>query len=142
MDYPYTAIFGRGFTNKFEVVIKQNYLCMKMPSPFGTITVHRDQLTSRWIEGNPIPGYSLINKVTKKKQEEEQDHEKTMAPRAEAAEDTEKTPLSKSMPDKSVHIGTDLTAQDKQELVEFLHENSNVFAWSAKDLQGVSRDLA
>jgi hypothetical protein len=71
MDYPYTAIFGRGFTNKFEVVIKQSYLCMKMLSPFGIITVHGDQLASRQIEGKPIPGYSLINKVTKKKQEDE-----------------------------------------------------------------------
>lgn len=35
MDYPYTEIFERGFTNKFEVVIKQSYLCMKMSSPFG-----------------------------------------------------------------------------------------------------------
>jgi len=24
MDYPYTTIFGRGFTNKFEVTIKQS----------------------------------------------------------------------------------------------------------------------
>ena len=40
MDYPYTAIFG--FTNKFEVVIKQSYLCLKMPSPFSIITIHGD----------------------------------------------------------------------------------------------------
>ena len=66
MDYPYTAIFGRGVLNKFEMVIKQSYLCMKMPSPFGIITVHIDQPTSRQIEGKPIPGYSLINEVAKK----------------------------------------------------------------------------
>jgi hypothetical protein len=142
MDYPYTAIFGRGFTNKFEVTIKQSYLCMKMPSPFGVITVHGDQLASRRIEGRPIPEYSLINDVTKKKQEEEQNYKKTVAPRAEPAEDTEKTPLSKSKTDKCVHIDTDLPAQDKQKLIEFLHENSDVFAWSASDLQGVSRILA
>ena len=69
MDYPYTAIFSRGFTNKFKVVIKQSYLCMKMPSPFRIITIHGDQLASRWIEGKPIPGYNLINEVTKKPEE-------------------------------------------------------------------------
>ena len=42
MDYPYTAIFGRGVLSRFEIVIKQSYLCMKMPSPFGIITVHGD----------------------------------------------------------------------------------------------------
>ncbi|XP_066315969.1 uncharacterized protein [Miscanthus floridulus] len=40
MDYPYTTIFSRGVLNRFEVVIKQSYLCMKMPSPFGIITMH------------------------------------------------------------------------------------------------------
>ena len=43
MDYPYTAIFSRGVLNKFKMVIKQSYLCMKMPSPFGIIIVHGDQ---------------------------------------------------------------------------------------------------
>jgi len=62
--------------------------------------------------------------------------------RVEAIEGTKKTPLSKSTPDKCVHIGTDLAAQDKQELIEFLHDNSDVFACSASDHQGVSRDLA
>jgi hypothetical protein len=47
MDYPYTAIFGRGVLSRFEIVIKQSYLCMKMPSPFGIITVYEDQAASK-----------------------------------------------------------------------------------------------
>jgi hypothetical protein len=43
---------------------------MEMPSPFGIITVHGDQVASRQIEGKPIPGYSLINEVAKKPEEE------------------------------------------------------------------------
>jgi len=66
MDYPYTAIFGRGVLNKFEMVIKQSYFCMKMPSPFGIIMVQGDQAMSRRIEGKLILGYSLINEVAKK----------------------------------------------------------------------------
>jgi hypothetical protein len=30
--YPYFGIFGRGHLNKFEAVIHQSYLCMKMPA--------------------------------------------------------------------------------------------------------------
>ena len=41
-DYPYTAIFGRGVLSKFEMVVKQSYLCMKMSSPFRIIIVHGD----------------------------------------------------------------------------------------------------
>jgi hypothetical protein len=47
MDYPCTAIFGRGVLSGFKIVIKQSYLCMKMPSPFGIIAVHGDQAASR-----------------------------------------------------------------------------------------------
>lgn len=43
MDYPYTAVFGQGTLKKFNAVIKQSYLCMKMPSPFGIIAVHGEQ---------------------------------------------------------------------------------------------------
>lgn len=70
MDYPYTAIFGRGFINRFEAIIKQSYLCMKMPSPFGVITVHGDQVAARRTEGRPISGYCLINEVAKKVEED------------------------------------------------------------------------
>lgn len=113
MDYPYTGIFGRGVTNKFEVVIKQSYLCMKRPSPFGIIAVYRDQLASRRIEGKPTPGYSLINEVAKKPNEEDKrkHHEgrSNFSPRAQAGEDSQKTPVSATVPDKCVHIGANLT---------------------------------
>ena len=38
--YPYNAIFGRGFANKFNTTIHMGYLCMKMPALHGIITVH------------------------------------------------------------------------------------------------------
>jgi hypothetical protein len=98
MDYPYTAISGKGVLNKFEMVIKQSYLCMKMSSPFGVITVHGDQAASRQIEGKPIPGYSLVNQVAKKPPSEEADGKEAVEPRAQATEDTLKTPLFAIIP--------------------------------------------
>ena len=38
--YPYNAIFGREFANKFSAAIHMGYLCMKMPALHGTITIH------------------------------------------------------------------------------------------------------
>ena len=55
---------------------------MKMPSPFGIITVHRDQLASRRIEGKPILGYNLINEVAKKPSINEENNESIASPRA------------------------------------------------------------
>jgi hypothetical protein len=33
--HPYLAIFGRGFMNKFDAFIRQQFLCMKIPAPKG-----------------------------------------------------------------------------------------------------------
>ena len=48
--YPYNAIFGRGFANKFSTTIHMGYLCMKMPTLHGTITIHGCQKEARNIE--------------------------------------------------------------------------------------------
>ena len=50
--------------------------------------------------------------------------------------------MSKLVPEKYVHIGSDLIEDEKDRLLVFLLENQDVFTWSAKDLQGVSHDLA
>lgn len=42
MQYPYSVILGRGFLNKFETIVHQAYLFMKMPAAKGIITVHGD----------------------------------------------------------------------------------------------------
>ena len=39
INYPYNAIFGRNTLVKFAAVIHQSYLCMKLPSAGGVITV-------------------------------------------------------------------------------------------------------
>jgi hypothetical protein len=45
------------------------------------------------------------------------------------------------MPDRAVMIGSHLSPEEEKELIEFLNKNKDVFAWSAKDLQGVDRDI-
>jgi hypothetical protein len=41
--YPYNAIFGGGFTNRFNAAIHMGYLCIKLPALHGVITVHGSQ---------------------------------------------------------------------------------------------------
>ena len=149
MDYPYTAIFGRGMLCKFDAIIRQSYLCMKMPSPFGIITVHGNHEAARRIEAKPIQGYSMVNKVSGKPEnlEEEDDHEpgertKAIEPRMEPAEESCRIPLSENRPEKTVHLGNTLSPAKKEDLLKFLNDSKEVFAWSTNDLQGVSRDLA
>jgi hypothetical protein len=42
MYHPYLTIFYRGFINKFYAVIRQVFLCMKIPAPKGVITMFGD----------------------------------------------------------------------------------------------------
>jgi hypothetical protein len=53
--HPYLAIFGRGFMKKFDVVIRQQFLCMKIRAPKGVVTVFGDQQEARNIEKGHTP---------------------------------------------------------------------------------------
>jgi hypothetical protein len=45
------------------------------------------------------------------------------------------------MSDRAVTIWAHLCSEEENELIQFSNKNKNVFAWSAKDLQGVDRDI-
>jgi hypothetical protein len=52
MYHPYLAIFRRGFINQFDVVIRQTFLCMKIPAPKGVITFYGENhvwFEDRWM---------------------------------------------------------------------------------------------
>ena len=52
MEYPYNAIIGRGTLDAFEIVLHPTYLCMKIPSNQGPISVHGNQEVAKRAEGN------------------------------------------------------------------------------------------
>ena len=52
INYPYNAIFGRNTLVKFAVVIHQPYLCMKLPTAGGVVTVFGNQEEARRYEDN------------------------------------------------------------------------------------------
>ena len=52
INYPYNTIFGRNTLVKFTAVIHQLYLCMKLPSARGVITVFGNQEEARRCEDN------------------------------------------------------------------------------------------
>jgi hypothetical protein len=76
----YLAIFARGFMNKFDVVIRQQFLCMKIPAPKGFIIVFGGQQEARNIEKGHTPGqanvYQLITSEERKEPYEEAKRER------------------------------------------------------------------
>jgi hypothetical protein len=144
MYYPYNGILGRGFLNKFELVIHQAYLCVKIPATQRVITIWGHQNDDRNLERGHTPGQRnvhTLDEAGKSKEVEKQlkaDKEKVnMQPDC----DTKRVLLDAMVLDQTVFIGSDLSLDEEGRLVQFLQKNKDVFAWSAKDLTGVDRNF-
>lgn len=126
--------------NKFEAVVHQAYLCMKMSGPNGVISVFVHQQITRDIERGVAPGEKNVHHLENTKVGELKKHFPKLI-RAELAEKTKRVPLDPNEPDKCVTIGAELAEEEEAKLMNFLRENKSVFAWSTTDLQGVSRKI-
>ena len=56
---------------------------------------------------------------------------------AEPTEILEDVPLEEGNPEKFTRIETNMEEKTKQDLVQFLRENIDVFAWSHEDMLGI-----
>jgi hypothetical protein len=142
--YPYNSILGRGFLNKFEAVIHQAYLCVKIPATQGVITIWGHQNDGRNLERGRTPrqkNVHALDEAVKGKEVEKQpkaDKEKVnMQPDC----DTKRVLLDSMVEGQTVVIGSDLSSDEEGRLVQFLQKNKDVFAWSAKDLTSVDRSF-
>jgi hypothetical protein len=143
MYHPYLAIFSRGFTSKFDAIIRQQFLCMKISAPKGVITVFGDQQEARNIEKGHTLGQTIVHHLNSAEERKE--------PYGEAKRDKEKIEIVvdgetkklylDDMPYRSVVIGAQLSSEEEKKLAQFLNKNKDVFAWPAKDFQGVDRDI-
>ena len=116
---------------------------MKIPAPAGLITVCGDQQLARDIEQGYTPGQKNVHNFrteSKSHTFKEQQKDKEKATFEEDCE-VKKIPLDEHLPDKMVTINATLESGEEKKLLEFLRKNQDVFAWSASDLRGVSRDI-
>ena len=63
INYPYNAIFGRNTLVKFAAVIHQPYLCMKIPSAGGVVTVYSNQEEARRCEDNAYSTNKIVHVI-------------------------------------------------------------------------------
>jgi hypothetical protein len=47
MHYPYNAIFDRGLLNTFDAALHSTYLCLKVPTSLGVISIHGSKKDDR-----------------------------------------------------------------------------------------------
>ena len=142
LHYPYNAIFGRGFLNRFNAAAHMGYLCMKILALHGVITVHGSQKEERNIEKAIYKSYQNINSVDSTQEEgcQPPDMPKGKTDLVDQ-EETKCVPLEEAVPDRKVTIATTLRREEELQLLSVLQKNKDILAWSASDLQGVSRDI-
>jgi hypothetical protein len=131
MEYPYNAIIGHGTLNAFEAILHPAYLCMKIPSEQGPTTIHGSQEVARKAEGNwtdtkaihNIDGTEACEKYRYKRE------------KAASADQPKPMLLCEDIAEQK------LSEEQENNLLRFLFNNKDIFAWSANDLCGVNRDV-
>jgi hypothetical protein len=105
--------------------------------------VFGDQHEARNIEKVHTPGQTNVYQLkTSEERKGPYEEAKRVKEKIEIAADGEtKKVYLDDMPDRAVTIGAHLNPEEEKELIQFLNKNKDVFAWSAKDLQGVDRDI-
>ncbi|KAJ1268003.1 hypothetical protein BS78_07G103300 [Paspalum vaginatum] len=139
VNYPYNAILGRGTLNNFEAALYSAYLVMKIPAYKGVISVHGNQEDARRTEGNWCPGDRKIHNIEEEKAEAQK--ELIIKEKAEAVEQPKQVTLDENIPDQTVLVGSQLSETEELELKSFLESNKDEFAWSARDLCGIDRNI-
>jgi hypothetical protein len=137
MEYPYNTIIGRGMLNAFEAILYLAYLCMKIPSEQGSITVHGSQEVARRAEGSWTDSKAIHN-IDEAEAHQQYKHKRE---KASLANQPKPMLLCEDIAEQKVLLGSQLSNGQEKTLLTFLFNNKDVFAWSANDLCGVNRDI-
>ncbi|KAM2419868.1 hypothetical protein ACFXTH_026392 [Malus domestica] len=158
----YNVIFGRTGINDLKAMVSTHMLLMKFPTPHGNGYIRGDQLSAQSCYNTsvkqqhlsvPKETLSIHNQVVKTSLDEanldlpdsnsqpDDPRDDSFTQQAQPAEKLENVSISKDHPDRMVKIGTTLSPPIRLSLISFLQENAEVFAWSYKDMPGISPDI-
>ncbi|KAL5577222.1 hypothetical protein UlMin_018921 [Ulmus minor] len=160
----YNAIIGQPTLNAIRAVTSTYHLLVKFPTMGGIGVLKGDQQESRDIyeAGNRPSNFHRVNiieapgsavathppatimirnievKLNKVQKFDEIDpRELAMEQHGEPVEELEEVPLFKDDLSKTCKIGSALTGQLRTDLINFLRDHRDVFAWSHEDMPGI-----
>ena len=123
----YNAIIGRLTLNSWRAVTSTYHLSVKFPTNYGIEEVQRDQLAVREC-------YLAMLTMDEHVQTMNIEEIKVVVEPTEVLKDI---PLDENNPERFTRIGTSMEDKTKPDLVQFLRENIDVFAWSHEDMPGI-----
>ncbi|GKU90818.1 hypothetical protein SLEP1_g4769 [Rubroshorea leprosula] len=154
MESAFNAILGRATLCELKAVISQPHLCMKFPTPQGVGVLRGNQKMARAcyqdtfkkVELAAAPASVEGRKPTQLGQQtmsisDIEHRPEGVEQKAEPVEPVETVPLNPGVPERTVKIGTKLTGEERAELLEFLRNNQDVFAWTTDEMPGIPAEL-
>ena len=124
----YNVIIGRPTLNHWKAATSTYYLKVKFPMENGVGEVKRDQVLARECYQVVLAAKENHTWMIEEKEEE----------KVEALETME---LVDGEPTKTTRIGTTINTDMKKKLVQLLKENLDIFAWSHKNMPGISTEI-
>ena len=121
----YNVIIGRPTLNKWKSATSTYCLKVKFPTENNLGKVRGDQVLTRECYQAVLVAKENHTWMIEEKEED----------KVEALEEVE---LVEGMTTKTTRIGTALSPEMRSMLIQFLKKNLNVFAWSHKDMLGIS----
>jgi hypothetical protein len=137
MEYPYNAIIGRGTLNAFEADTSSSISMHE--DTFGTRAncCSWESRSCRKAEGNWTDSKAIHNIDGAEACEQYRYKREKSA----SADQPKHMLLCEDIAEQKVLLGSHLSKEQEKNLLRFLFNNKDVFAWSANDLCGVNRDV-
>ena len=131
---PFDAIVKRPWLYQMRAVPSVYHQCVKFVSPTGEKTILGSQKQAR---------ACYMSEFRKMPQEEQNIPLARDLSDKDPAKDLSSTvPLDESSPEKIVNIGNGLPPELRRDLLSFLKQNIQTFAWSAADMPGININVA
>ncbi|XP_072059698.1 uncharacterized protein [Arachis hypogaea] len=140
---PYNVILGRPFLNRFSAIVSTVHLCVKFPVQDDVVaTVHGDLQEARYCYNTSLKPIKRSNDQRINSISAEHLKLTELDPRADFQDrptpNDELTKLSLTDdPTKFTFIGTSVESEEKDKLIRFLRENTDLFAWTTGDMPGI-----
>ncbi|CAL8117210.1 unnamed protein product [Prunus armeniaca] len=118
---------------------------MKFPTRNGTGVIRGDQLSARMCYATALKSVACkppmeamsVQGLPSSRGPIDDPREEMPTPVAQPAEELETVILNKEFPDRWVKIGTNLGPDLRRQLIDFLWQQAEVFAWSYDDMPGI-----
>ncbi|GAV87596.1 hypothetical protein CFOL_v3_31022 [Cephalotus follicularis] len=135
---PYNVIIGRPGLNLMEAIVSTRQLLVKFPTRFGVGEVKGDQQATRQCYRTSISdkGKDKVLPIANVELRGDMEPE-----RPQPVEDVVQVPLEEGNTEKVFQVGSQLGKVEKGELITFLRNNRDVFAWSAEEVPRISPDV-